>query len=112
VRLGLRSSLFPTNKLYALIYSLIRATCQANLNLDLIILIILEEEYKSRSSSLRSFSHSPVTSSLFVQIFSSVPHSQTPSIYVHLLMSETKFCIHTELQAELGSMHYQNSVSS
>jgi hypothetical protein len=31
----------------------------------LIILIILGEEYKSRSSSLCSFLHSPVTSSLF-----------------------------------------------
>jgi hypothetical protein len=31
----------------------------------LIILIILGEEYKSRSSSLSSFLHSPVTSSLY-----------------------------------------------
>jgi hypothetical protein len=69
LRLGLPSghfpSGFPTNNLYTFLFSLIRATCPAYLIfLDIIILIILGEEHKSRSSSLCSFLHPPVTPSL------------------------------------------------
>jgi hypothetical protein len=58
----------------------------------------LGEEYRSWSSSLWSFLHSPVTLSLLAQIISSTPYSQTPSACIHHSMSATKFHTHTKKQ--------------
>ena len=68
LRLGLPSGLFssgcPTRNLYTPLLSPIHATGPVHLILDLINRTIFGEQYGSLSSSLRSFLHSPVTSSL------------------------------------------------
>jgi len=59
------SSGFPTKTMYAPLFYTISATCPVHfILLDFITRTILGEEYKSFSSSLCSFLHSPVTSSL------------------------------------------------
>jgi hypothetical protein len=80
---GLPSGLFPsgflTNNLHAFLFFPTRNRCPVHhILIDLIILIIHGEEYKSCSSSL----------SLFGSNISSAPSPQKPSVYIPPLMSE------------------------
>jgi hypothetical protein len=59
------------------------------------------EQYRSLNTSLCSFLHSPITSSLLGQIFSSTPCFRTPSIYVPASMWATKIYTHTKQQTKL-----------
>jgi len=83
MRLGLPNDLlpsgFPTKTLCTSLLSPIRATCPARfILLEFIIRTILGEEYRSLSSLLDSFFHSPVTSSLL-----------GPNILLNILFSNT-----------------------
>jgi hypothetical protein len=90
----------------------------------LIIIIMLGKEYKSRSSSLCRFLHSPVTSSLYGQnILLNILFPNTLSLcsslnarnqvsHPYRTACGSKADEKTEDSAQNGSIHYQNSTSS
>ena len=87
---GLPPSGFITKTLYAPLLSSIRATCLANfIILDLITRTILGDQYRSLSSSLSCFLHSPVTPSpLGSNILLSTLFSNTLSLRTSLNESD------------------------
>jgi len=87
---GIFPSGFPTKTPYALILFPIRATCPSHIiSHDLIIQTILGEQFRSLSSSLRSFLHFPVISSLLgPNIFHSALFSNILSVCSSLSVSD------------------------
>ena len=99
---GLFTSGYPTKTLCTLIHSSIRATCPAHLILlDFITRTILGEEYRSLSSSLCNFPHSPVTPSLL-----------GPNILLNTLFSNSLSLCSTLNVSDQVSHPYKTTIAS
>jgi hypothetical protein len=96
---GLLPSRFPTKTLYAFLFSPTFATCAAHLIFLGLLILIKNINYDAPHYAI--FSNLLLCHPSSVQIFSSAPCSQVPSVYVLVLTSETKFHTHTKLQAKL-----------
>jgi hypothetical protein len=115
LRVGLAAGLFPTGiptRTPCTIFLFpMCVICPSNLIIDSVILIIFGEEHNLRNSSLCKFSGFILFHPSSVQIFSSAPCSQMPSVYVPPLVWETKFHINTELQVKLQFLRFNLSAS-
>jgi hypothetical protein len=79
---GVFPSRFPTNILYAFRFTSIRATCPVHL----IIIIILSKSTSHEAPHYAVFSKLTLFHLSSVQIFSSEPSSQTPSVFCSYIM--------------------------
>jgi len=106
---SLSSSLSPPTPCMHVSSTSTRATCPAHLiRLDLFTRTICDEQYRSLSSSLCSFLHSPVTSCLLGPKYFSAPCSRPPSACVFLSQCEwPSFTpVQNNRQKYISTMHH------
>jgi hypothetical protein len=106
LRLGLPSGHFPpgfpTNNLHAFFFLPIRTMCPVHFMLTSFYLN-LKKVTNYDTPHYEYFSDFLSLHSSLVQIFSLAPHSETTSVYVSTIMSETKFRTHAVPQAKSWS---------